>query len=285
MTGQTRAPLGKQPPGDDSLQHHAPAHVGTLPGTTTVVRPGEPSGLAGAGRTGTAAVGATPAIAVQGLAKHVTDTTGQLAILDAVDFTVAKGETVAITGSSGSGKSTLLGLLAGLDVPSAGRVELAGNDLYALSEDDRARLRARHVGFVFQSFQLLPHLTAWENVMLPLELAGLPAHEPARDMLERVGLGERLRHYPKTLSGGEQQRVSLARAFVVRPDLLFADEPTGSLDSATGEAIINLMFDLHRENGTTLLMVTHDLKLAQRCGRQLVIAGGRLVRDSAVEAV
>jgi putative ABC transport system ATP-binding protein len=285
MTGQTRAPLGNEPLGDDSLQHHAPAHAGTLAGTTTVVRPGEPSASAGAGKPGAAPMGAVPAITVQGLAKHVTDTTGRLAILDAVDFTVAKGETVAITGSSGSGKSTLLGLLAGLDEPSAGRVELAGNDLYALSEDDRARLRARHVGFVFQSFQLLPHLTAWENVMLPLELAGLPAHDPARDMLERVGLGERLRHYPKTLSGGEQQRVSLARAFVVQPDLLFADEPTGSLDSATGEAIINLMFDLHRENGTTLLMVTHDLKLAQRCGRQLVIAGGRLVRDSAVEAV
>lgn len=215
--------------------------------------------------------------------KHVADATGQLAILDDVNFTVAAGETVAITGSSGSGKSTLLGLLAGLDVPSAGTVSLVGQDLYAMGEDDRARLRARHVGFVFQSFQLLPHLTALENVMLPLELAGLPAHDAAAQMLERVGLGARLRHYPKTLSGGEQQRVSLARAFVVQPELLFADEPTGSLDSTTGNAVIDLMFDLHRERGTTLLMVTHDIKLAQRCARQLVIAGGKLVHDSAVD--
>lgn len=221
------------------------------------------------------------AIAVRGLAKHVADATGRLAILDDVNFTVAKGETVAITGSSGSGKSTLLGLLAGLDVPSAGGVKLAGNDLTAMDEDARARLRARHVGFVFQSFQLLPHLTALENVMLPLELAGEPAREAAAAMLARVGLGARLQHYPKTLSGGEQQRVSLARAFVVEPDLLFADEPTGSLDSATGAAVIDLMFDLHRERGTTLLLVTHDLDLARRCGRQLVVAGGRVVSDSA----
>ena len=222
-----------------------------------------------------------PAIAVRSLTKQVADSSGELAILDAVDFTVAFGETVAITGSSGSGKSTLLGLLAGLDVPSSGSVHLAGRDLFALNEDQRASLRARHVGFVFQSFQLLPHLTALENVMLPLELAGRDARAPATAMLERVGLGARLRHYPRTLSGGEQQRVSLARAFVVEPELLFADEPTGSLDSATGEAVIALMFELHRERGTTLLLVTHDAKLAQRCARQLVVAGGRLVHDSA----
>ncbi|GAA4338895.1 ABC transporter ATP-binding protein [Pigmentiphaga soli] len=224
------------------------------------------------------------AIAVRGLGKRVSDATGELAILDGIEFTVQAGETVAVTGSSGSGKSTLLGLLAGLDVPSSGTVELAGHDLYRLDEDERARLRARHVGFVFQSFQLLPHLTALENVMLPLELAGRPAREAATRMLERVGLGQRLSHYPRTLSGGEQQRVSLARAFVVRPDLLFADEPTGSLDSATGQAVIDLMFELHRERGTTLLLVTHDPGLARRCARQLVIAGGRLVADSALAA-
>ncbi len=223
------------------------------------------------------------AIAVNGLSKRVSDTAGELAILDSVDFTVAFGETVAITGSSGSGKSTLLGLLAGLDVPSTGSVKLAGHDLFSLNEDQRARLRARHVGFVFQSFQLLPHLTALENVMLPLELAGRPARAAAQQILERVGLGERLSHYPKTLSGGEQQRVSLARAFVVQPELLFADEPTGSLDSTTGEAVMDLMFALHRERGTTLLLVTHDSKLAQRCARQLVVAGGKLVHDSGAD--
>ena len=258
MTGQTLA----TPSGAAGLDHGGDA-----------VRPAD----------GIQSVASKPAIAVRGLMKHVTDATGQLAILDDVNFTVASGETVAITGSSGSGKSTLLGLLAGLDVPSAGTVKLVGQDLYSMGEDDRARLRARHVGFVFQSFQLLPHLTALENVMLPLELAGLPARDAAAEMLDRVGLGARLRHYPKTLSGGEQQRVSLARAFVVQPELLFADEPTGSLDSTTGNAVIDLMFDLHRERGTTLLMVTHDLKLAQRCARQLVIAGGKLVHDSAVD--
>ncbi len=227
--------------------------------------------------------GKADAIVADGLVKEVTDATGTLTILNRVDFSIRAGETVAITGSSGSGKSTLLGLLAGLDLPSHGTVRLAGQDLYALDEDDRARLRARHVGFVFQAFQLLPHLTALENVMLPLELAGRPAREPAVRMLERVGLGQRLEHYPRTLSGGEQQRVSLARAFVVEPDLLFADEPTGSLDSATGEAVIELMFDLHRERGTTLLLVTHDNKLAQRCARQLVMAGGRLVHDSGAD--
>jgi putative ABC transport system ATP-binding protein len=223
------------------------------------------------------------AIVAEGLIKQVTDATGTLTILDRVDFSIAAGETVAITGSSGSGKSTLLGLLAGLDLPSSGTVKLAGKDLYALDEDDRARLRARHVGFVFQAFQLLPHLTALENVMLPLELAGRNARDPAIRMLERVGLAARLNHYPRTLSGGEQQRVSLARAFVVEPDLLFADEPTGSLDSATGDAVIDLMFELHRERNTTLLLVTHDPRLAHRCGRQLVIASGRLTHDSATD--
>ncbi|MFJ1298679.1 ABC transporter ATP-binding protein [Pseudomonadota bacterium AL_CKDN230030165-1A_HGKHYDSX7] len=215
-------------------------------------------------------------IEVKGLGKVVADAGGELAILDGIDFTVQAGAALAITGSSGSGKSTLLGLLAGLDVPSAGSVQLAGQDLFALDEDGRARLRANHVGFVFQSFQLLPNLTALENVMLPLELSGEPARGAAQAMLERVGLGARLHHYPRTLSGGEQQRVSLARAFVVQPDLLFADEPTGSLDAATGATVIDLMFDLHREHGTTLVLVTHDPDLAARCGQQLVLAGGRL---------
>jgi putative ABC transport system ATP-binding protein len=217
------------------------------------------------------------AIEVRGLGKRVADAGGTLAILDGIDFTVRAGTAVAITGSSGSGKSTLLGLLAGLDVPSAGSVMLAGRDLFALDEDGRARLRANHVGFVFQSFQLLPNLTALENVMLPLELAGQPARAAARGMLERVGLGDRLHHYPRTLSGGEQQRVSLARAFVVKPDLLFADEPTGSLDAATGERVIDLIFELHREHGATLVLVTHDPGLAARCERQLVLAAGKLV--------
>lgn len=216
-------------------------------------------------------------IEVSGLGKQVSDAGGALSILENIDFTVAAGSALAITGSSGSGKSTLLGLMAGLDVPSAGTVKLAGHDLFSLDEDGRAQLRARHVGFVFQSFQLLPNLTALENVMLPLELAGQPAREAAETMLRRVGLGERLHHYPRTLSGGEQQRVSLARAFVVQPDLLFADEPTGSLDAATGETVINLMFDLHREHGTTLILVTHDPHLAARCSQQLVLAAGRIV--------
>jgi len=220
---------------------------------------------------------ADAAIEVKGLGKQVSDASGTLSILEGIDFTVAPDSAVAITGSSGSGKSTLLGLLAGLDVPTAGTVRLAGHDLFALDEDGRARLRASLVGFVFQSFQLLPNLTALENVMLPLELAGRPARDAAVAMLERVGLGARLHHYPRTLSGGEQQRVSLARAFVVQPALLFADEPTGSLDAATGEAVIEQMFALHREHGTTLVLVTHDAQLASRCTRQLVLAGGRLV--------
>ncbi len=219
------------------------------------------------------------AIEVVGLGKRVADAAGELTILDTLDFTVGRGEAVAITGSSGSGKSTLLGLLAGLDVPSSGTVRLAGQDIFALDEDGRAQLRARQLGFVFQSFQLLPNLTALENVMLPLELAGQPAaqtSQAARQMLQRVGLGERLNHYPRTLSGGEQQRVSLARAFVVQPALLLADEPTGSLDAATGQTIVELMFDMQREQGVTLVLVTHDRGLAARCDRQLVLAGGRL---------
>ncbi|MEN9889018.1 MAG: Lipoprotein-releasing system ATP-binding protein LolD [Pseudomonadota bacterium] len=184
---------------------------------------------------------------------------------------------MAIVGASGSGKSTLLGLLAGLDTPSQGQVLLGGQDLFALDEDGRAALRARHMGFVFQSFQLMPHLTALENVMLPLELAGAPdARAQATAMLQRVGLGDRLKHLPKLLSGGEQQRVALARAFVVQPELLLADEPTGSLDPATGQAIMDLMFALNREQGTTLVLVTHDHALAQRCGRRLQIEAGQM---------
>ncbi|SOY46657.1 putative ABC transporter, atp_binding component [Cupriavidus taiwanensis] len=196
-------------------------------------------------------------------------------------FSVTPGETLAIVGASGSGKSTLLGLLAGLDLPSTGTVRLQGQDLYALDEDQRAAVRGRHVGFVFQSFQLVAHLTALENVMLPLELRGETAQvrERAVDMLQRVGLGARLGHYPRTLSGGEQQRVALARAFVARPDILFADEPTGSLDTATGEAVIALMFELNRDAGSTLVLVTHDRSVASRCGRVLTIDAGRVASD------
>jgi putative ABC transport system ATP-binding protein len=216
-------------------------------------------------------------LSVRGLNKEVQDASGKLAILRDISFALDAGQTVAIVGASGSGKSTLLGILAGLDTPSAGSVELAGQDLFALDEDQRAALRARHVGFVFQSFQLMPNLTALENVMLPLELAGLPdARAQATVMLQRVGLAERLQHRPKVLSGGEQQRVALARAFVVRPELLLADEPTGSLDHATGNAIMDLMFDLNREQGTTLVLVTHDRALAERCERRLSIEQGCL---------
>ncbi len=216
-------------------------------------------------------------IEVCGVSHQVQDATGTLTILDQVEFTVAQGETVAITGSSGSGKSTLLGLLAGLDLPTSGTVRLLGHDLGALDEDARAKLRAKSVAFVFQSFQLLPHLSALENVMLPLELTGQPARTAAEAMLERVGLAERLHHYPRTLSGGEQQRVSLARAFVMKPAVLFADEPTGSLDATTGGAVIDLMFELNRENGATLVLVTHDPALASRCHRQIELAAGRLL--------
>ena len=194
-----------------------------------------------------------------------------------VSFTVGNGEAVAITGSSGSGKSTLLGLMAGLDVPTSGTVKLLGHDIFKLDEEARAQLRAQYVGFVFQAFHLLPNLTALENVMLPLELRGEPAQASARAMLERVGLQDRLSHYPRTLSGGEQQRVSLARAFVQKPALLFADEPTGSLDEQNGRIVTDLMFGLHEELGTSLVLVTHDPQLAARCGRELRLAGGRLM--------
>ncbi|WP_371861736.1 ABC transporter ATP-binding protein [Pseudoduganella albidiflava] len=218
------------------------------------------------------------AIAVTGLTKRVADASGELTILHRVDFTVQKGQTLAIVGASGSGKSTLLGLLAGLDTPSGGKVLIDGTDIFALDEDGRAALRKAKLGFVFQSFQLLPHLTAVENVMLPLELAGDGDARPkAEAMLGRVGLSSRLRHYPKYLSGGEQQRVALARAFVTQPPLLLADEPTGSLDAATGEAVIALMFELNREHGSTLVLVTHDPAMAARCGRTITIAAGRLV--------
>ena len=218
---------------------------------------------------------------MRGLCKEVQDASGKLAILRDISFELGAGQTVAIVGASGSGKSTLLGILAGLDTPTAGSVRLAGQDLFALDEDQRAAVRARHVGFVFQSFQLMPNLTALENVMLPLELAGVPnARAQARAILQRVGLGERLQHRPKVLSGGEQQRVALARAFVVKPDLLLADEPTGSLDHATGAAIMDLMFALNREQGTTLVLVTHDRQLAERCERRLSMEAGQLCEQA-----
>ena len=212
-----------------------------------------------------------------GLGKTVDNGGEPLTILQDISFSVMPGETVAIVGASGSGKSTLLGLLAGLDEPSSGEVRLDGETLNALSEDQRARLRGRLLGFVFQSFQLLPSLTALENVMLPLELAGVAkGSELARTWLERVGLAHRLQHYPKHLSGGEQQRVALARAFAPNPRLVLADEPTGNLDAATGQQIIELMFDLNARQGTTLLLVTHDEAIAARCGRILRIQSGQL---------
>lgn len=218
------------------------------------------------------------AIEVIELTKRVADATGELTILQSIDFTVQRGETLAIVGASGSGKSTLLGLLAGLDMPSQGTVKLDGTDIFALNEDGRAGLRQAKLGFVFQSFQLLSHLNALENVMLPLELRReADAREKAEAMLARVGLSSRLKHYPKYLSGGEQQRVALARAFVTEPPLLFADEPTGSLDAATGESVIRLMFELNRERGSTLVLVTHDPSIAARCERTITIAAGRLI--------
>lgn len=217
---------------------------------------------------------------VQGLAKSVEDSAGLLTILHKIDLSLHAGETAAIVGASGSGKSTLLSLLAGLDVPSAGTVVLCGTDLFAMDEDARAAHRSTHVGFVFQSFQLLAHLTALENVMLPLELRGVrDARRLAETMLARVGLSARLHHRPATLSGGEQQRVALARAFVVHPRVLMADEPTGSLDHATGQTIMQLMFDLNKEQGTTLILVTHDLQLARRCQRIFRIEEGRLAEE------
>jgi putative ABC transport system ATP-binding protein len=217
-------------------------------------------------------------ITVTNVTKQVTDATGTLTILHDISFELAARESVAIVGASGSGKSTLLSIVAGLDTPTRGTVVLAGTDLFALDEDRRAEVRSQQVGFVFQSFQLLGNLTALENVMLPLELKGrADARAAATEMLRRVGLGERLSHYPKVLSGGEQQRVALARAFVMRPALLLADEPTGSLDFATGATVMELMFELNREAGTTLVLVTHDRGIAARCDRQLKIDAGRLV--------
>jgi putative ABC transport system ATP-binding protein len=219
----------------------------------------------------------SPIICVEHVFKSVTDSTGTLTILRDIDFALNARETAAIVGASGSGKSTLLAIIAGLDTPSQGTVHLAGQDIFALSEDDRAALRAQKVGFVFQSFQLMGNLTALENVMLPLELSGMrQARTLATEMLKRVGLGERLSHYPKVLSGGEQQRVALARAFVVKPAVLLADEPTGSLDFATGDTVMRLMFELNEELGTTLVLVTHDPAIAARCQRRITIEAGRI---------
>ncbi len=218
-----------------------------------------------------------PIIAVERVTKQVRDSTGTLTILHEIDFTLAAEESAAIVGASGSGKSTLLAIIAGLDTPTTGTVRVCGVDLFALDEDARAAVRGERLGFVFQSFQLLANLTALENVMLPLELQGRhDARAQATEMLRRVGLGERLSHYPKLLSGGEQQRVALARAFVVRPAVLLADEPTGSLDFATGATVMELMFELNREIGTTLVLVTHDRAIAARCDRQLRIEAGRV---------
>lgn len=222
-----------------------------------------------------------PIIRASALGKDVPLEGGRLAILADVSLEVKGGESLAILGASGSGKSTLLGLLAGLDVPSRGQVHWNGQDIFALDEDARAALRGRLAGFVFQSFHLLPALTALENVMLPLELAGVAqARSRAQTILDRVGLAARLNHYPRQLSGGEQQRVAIARAFVTEPAILFADEPTGNLDSATGARVIELLFDLNRERGTTLILVTHDASLAQRCERRLVLDAGRLVGEA-----
>ncbi|QWZ84289.1 ABC transporter ATP-binding protein [Aeromonas sp. FDAARGOS 1404] len=224
----------------------------------------------------------TPIIVVKGLGKSVRLGQESLTILEGIDLQVNSGETVALVGASGSGKSTLLGLLAGLDLPSQGDIEILGKSLGELDEEGRARLRAEQIGFVFQSFLLLPTMTALENVMLPVELRGERDCEPrARELLAAVGLGERLHHLPPRLSGGEQQRVAIARAFMTRPSLLLADEPTGNLDSKTGEKVIELLFELNRKHGTTLLVVTHDHQLAERCQRQLVMTAGRLDREVA----
>ena len=220
-----------------------------------------------------------------GLGKQVTSPEGPLRILDDVGLEVRKGESVAIVGTSGAGKSTLLGLLAGLDEPSTGQVWLAGRELTAMDEDGRAALRAENVGFVFQSFHLIASLTALENVMLPLELAGAPnAAEAALEAIRTVGLEPRRGHYPHQLSGGEKQRVAIARAFVVEPEVLFADEPTGNLDQRTGDRIVDLLFRLNREHGTTLVLVTHDLDLARRCDRILFMEAGRIEREEAAGA-
>ena len=222
----------------------------------------------------------SPIVCVEHVFKSVTDSSGTLTILRDIDFVLNARETAAIVGASGSGKSTLLTIIAGLDTPTQGTVRLAGQDIFAISEDDRAALRAQKVGFVFQSFQLMANLTALENVMLPLELASVKqARALATDMLKRVGLSQRLNHYPKVLSGGEQQRVALARAFVVKPAVLLADEPTGSLDFATGETVMKLMFELNQELGTTLVLVTHDPAIAARCQRRITIEAGQIVES------
>jgi len=227
-----------------------------------------------------------PIVCVQGLSKRVVSPEGELVLLDDLSLEIGTGEAVAIVGASGSGKSTLLGILAGLDVPSEGQVWLNGHDLFKLDEDGRAALRQSTVGFIFQSFQLLPNLTALENVMLPLELGGaVDVESLASEMLARVGLAERLQHYPKQLSGGEQQRVAIARAFVVKPKVLFADEPTGNLDSATGEKVIELLFEMNREQGATIVLVTHDDALALRCNQSFRIDAGRLMSSPSLEAV
>ena len=228
----------------------------------------------------------TPIVVVKGLGKSVRLGQESLTILEGIDLQVNSGETVALVGASGSGKSTLLGLLAGLDLPSQGDIEILGKSLGELDEEGRARLRAEQIGFVFQSFLLLPTMTALENVMLPAELRGELDCEPrARELLAAVGLGERLHHLPPRLSGGEQQRVAIARAFMTRPSLLLADEPTGNLDSKTGEKVIELLFELNRKHGTTLVVVTHDHQLAERCQRQLVMTAGRLDREVAHDVV
>ncbi len=219
-------------------------------------------------------------IKAHNIEKTVATSEGSLCILKGIDLEIKKGETLAIVGSSGSGKSTLLGLLAGLDVPSKGSIALGGQDITTLSEDERASVRADLVGFVFQSFQLLPSLTALENVMLPAELNGVPgARALAEKYLQRVGLDHRFNHYPKQLSGGEQQRVALARAFASQPQILFADEPTGNLDSATGSQVIDLLFELNREEGATLVLVTHEQRLANRCQRSIQLEAGKIVAD------
>lgn len=220
----------------------------------------------------------TPMVAASGLVKTVTTYEGALTILDDISLEVVGGESLAIVGASGSGKSTLLGILAGLDLPSSGTVSLNGHQLTELDEEGRARVRAENVGFIFQSFQLLPGLTALENVLLPLELHGVNnARTAAADFLGRVGLSQRLHHYPQQLSGGEQQRVAIARAFASHPRVLFADEPTGNLDSTTGARVIELLFELNRELGTTLVLITHEDRLAQRCQRRIELSAGRLV--------
>ena len=217
-----------------------------------------------------------PLVSVRLLSKSY----GKNTVINGLDLDIEESSVVAVMGRSGSGKSTLLSIIAGLDTPTSGTVRLAGQDIFAISEDERAALRAQKVGFVFQSFQLMGNLTALENVMLPLELSGTQsARTLATEMLKRVGLGERLAHYPKVLSGGEQQRVALARAFVVQPAVLLADEPTGSLDFATGETVMQLMFELNRELGTTLVLVTHDKAIAARCERRIVIEAGQIKPD------